>query len=127
MRLYRVILPVGDIDAASRFYEALLGVSGQRVSPGRHYLETGGTILALVDPRADGQNRDARPNQEHVYFSTTELSQARTRAITAEPLDGPTEIRDMPWGERSFYLGDPWGNPLCIVEAGSEFTEGWVG
>jgi histidinol-phosphatase (PHP family) len=33
MQLYRVILPVGDIDAAARFYEAMLGVAGRMVSP----------------------------------------------------------------------------------------------
>ena len=30
----------------------------------------------------------------------------------------------MPWGERSFYLTDPWNNPLCIVEDDSKFTPG---
>jgi hypothetical protein len=24
-----------------------------------------------------------------------------------------------PWGERSFYAEDPWGNPLCFVEEGT--------
>jgi len=28
------------------------------------------------------------------------------------------------WGERSFYASDPWGNPFCIVQAGSEYTGG---
>ncbi len=108
------------------FYETLLNVAGQRVSAGRQYLSAGGVILALVDLRADGQDRDPRPNQEYVYFSTADLAGARARAVTARPSTGPTEIRDMPWGERSFYLTDPWDNPLCIVEEGSEFTTGWV-
>ena len=47
MQLYRVILPVGDIDEAAGFYESLLGVAGRRVSPGRHYLDAGSVILAL--------------------------------------------------------------------------------
>ena len=126
MKLYRVILPVGDIAEAARFYETLLDLAGQRVSPGRHYISAGEVILALVDLRADGQERDPRPNQEHVYFSTSDLVEARARAVTVRPSTGPTEIRDMPWVERSFYLTDPWNNPLCIVEEGSEFTTGWV-
>ena len=129
MRLYRVILPVGDIDAAAQFYETLLDLAGERVSPGRHYLATGEAILALVDPRADGQDRDARPNQEHVYFSTTDLLAARSRAValgTSSSAVEPTPIRRMPWGETSFYLTDPWQNPLCVVEQGTEFTHGWV-
>lgn len=27
-----------------------------------------------------------------------------------------------PWGERSFYAADPWGNPLCFVEDGSIYA-----
>lgn len=126
MKLYRVILPVSDIEAAATFYQTLLDLAGERVSAGRHYLSAGAVILALVDLRADGQNRDPRPNQEHLYFSTEDLAEARARAVTAKPSTGPTEIRDMPWGERSFYLSDPWENPLCIVEEGSEFTSGGV-
>jgi catechol 2,3-dioxygenase-like lactoylglutathione lyase family enzyme len=126
VQLYRVILPVGDIDAAATFYEALLGVAGRRVSPGRHYFDAGSVILALVDPRADGQGRDARPNQEHVYFSTSDLEGARARAVAARPSTGPGEIQRMAWGETSFYLIDPWGNPLAVVAAGTEFREGWV-
>ncbi len=39
MKLYRVILPVGNIDEAENFYSAVLGISGQRISPGRHYFD----------------------------------------------------------------------------------------
>jgi hypothetical protein len=27
-----------------------------------------------------------------------------------------------PWGERSFYAEDSWGNPLCFVEQGTVYT-----
>jgi len=27
-----------------------------------------------------------------------------------------------PWGERSFYAHDPFGNPLCFVDATTIFT-----
>jgi len=126
VQLYRVILPVGDIDAAAEFYETLLGGVGRRVSPGRHYVDAGPVILALVAPRADGQDRDARPNQEHVYFATSDLEGARARAVAAGPSQGPGPIRQMAWGETSFYLVDPWGNPLAVVAEGTEFREGWV-
>lgn len=122
MQLYRVVLPVGDIEAAADFYQDLLDVKGERVSPGRHYVGRN-PILALVDWRADGEDRDARPNQGQCYFSTDDLEAARDRA---ERIASPTPIRTMEWGETSFYLSDPWGNPLCVVLEGSEFTEGWV-
>jgi hypothetical protein len=28
----------------------------------------------------------------------------------------------VPWGERSFYVEDPWKNPLCFVEEGTVYT-----
>ena len=27
-----------------------------------------------------------------------------------------------PWGERSFYVEDPWGNPLCFVDRGTIYA-----
>jgi hypothetical protein len=27
-----------------------------------------------------------------------------------------------PWGERSFYVVDPWGNDLCFCENGTLYT-----
>ena len=49
-RLFRVILPVTDIEEAKKFYELVLGIAGERVSPGRHYFDCGGTVLACYDP-----------------------------------------------------------------------------
>ena len=57
VRLYRVILPVESIERAADFYAELLGLSGERISPGRHYFDCGGTILACYDPVADGDDR----------------------------------------------------------------------
>ncbi len=121
-RLFRVILPVGNVERAQEFYARLLGIDGDRVSGGRHYFDCGGTILALLDPRADGEDRDAHPNPEYVYVAVEDLDGARERAAAAGGHVG--EIAVQPWGERSFYLRDPFGNRLCLVEAGTEFTGG---
>jgi len=32
------------------------------------------------------------------------------------------QIAVRPWGEWSFYLSDPFGNPLCFVDAATLFT-----
>jgi uncharacterized glyoxalase superfamily protein PhnB len=32
------------------------------------------------------------------------------------------QIANRPWGERSFYLRDPFGNPLCFVDETTVFT-----
>jgi hypothetical protein len=31
------------------------------------------------------------------------------------------KISVRPWGERSFYADDAWGNPLCFVENGTVY------
>jgi predicted enzyme related to lactoylglutathione lyase len=122
MKLFRVIVPVTDIDRAAAYYEALLDRQGRRVSSGRHYLDCEGTILALYSPREDGDSFDPRPNQEHLYFAVDDLSAAhrRARQLEAGPVDEAPATR--PWGERSFYLRDPFGNPLCMVHRPTMFT-----
>lgn len=129
-RLYRVVLPVNDLDAAVSFYAALLEQPGMRVSGGRHYFSCGGVILAIYDPRGDGDDRTPRPNFDHVYFAVDDLEGVFARAKTTGGLstvmgDGRLpmgEIARRPWGERSFYMNDPFGNPICFVDAASLFT-----
>jgi catechol 2,3-dioxygenase-like lactoylglutathione lyase family enzyme len=130
-RLYRVVLPVDNLDAAASFYAALLEQPGMRVSSGRHYFSCGGVILAIYDPRADGDNnRTPRPNFDHVYFAVDNLEAVFARAQQVGGLSTVTgdgrlpmgEIARRPWGERSFYMHDPFGNPICFVDAASLFT-----
>jgi len=122
MKLFRVILPVTHIALAERFYSQLLGIPGKRVSPGRHYFDCGGVILACFDPRADGDGFDLPANPEHVYFAVDDLEAQFARAEAsgcAMPADG---IKTRPWGERSFYARDPFGNRLCFVDQVTMFT-----
>jgi len=123
-KLFRVILPVTDIERAAAFYAAVLGTPGERISRGRHYFDCGGTILACLDPRADGEGRDARPNPQHVYFAVDDLEMTlnRARAAGCTKLDDRIETR--PWGEWSFYAEDPFGNPVCFVDKRTVFAGG---
>jgi uncharacterized glyoxalase superfamily protein PhnB len=121
-RLYRVIIEVGDVERAAAFYGRLLEDSGRRVSPGRHYFDCGGTILACYDPRADGDPFDARPNPDHVYFAVADLEAAFARARNAGCRELEPQIETRPWGERSFYARDPFGNPICFVDERTVFT-----
>ena len=73
MRLYRVIVPVGDIEAAAAWYGNLLGMPGERVSGGRHYFDCGGTILACFDPKADGDDLELGPLPDYIYLSVDDL------------------------------------------------------
>jgi catechol 2,3-dioxygenase-like lactoylglutathione lyase family enzyme len=117
-----VILPVSDINRAAAFYSRLLALPGRRVSPGRHYFDCGGTILACYDPRADGDSFDARPNLGYVYFAVVDLEATFARAKTAGCSSLDDSIRTQPWGERSFYAQDPFGNPICFVDEATLFT-----
>jgi uncharacterized glyoxalase superfamily protein PhnB len=121
VRLFRVIVQVGDIEHAARFYGELLQMPGERVSRGRHYFDCGGTILACFDPRADGNDHDATPNPDHVYLAVDDLEAAHDRARGAGCRRLDERIQTWPWGERSFYLRDPFGNPLCMVDAATVF------
>jgi catechol 2,3-dioxygenase-like lactoylglutathione lyase family enzyme len=129
--LYRVLLPVSNIDAAETFYTAILGSTGRRVSPGRHYFDCEGTILACFDPSADGDGYSAKPNPEALYFAVSDLpavyrSCEEAGAVFPQgspPGVGPLgEIAKRPWGEESFYVRDPFGNQLCFVDRTSAFT-----
>lgn len=120
--LYRVILPVTDIAEAERFYSRLFAMPGERVSPGRHYFKCGGTILACYDPQADGDPEEARPNFGHLYFAVADLEAMHARAKEAGCSQLDDKIETWPWGERSFYAVDPFGNPLCFVDEKTLFT-----
>jgi uncharacterized glyoxalase superfamily protein PhnB len=125
MKLYRVILPVRDIAKAAEIYERLLQAPGMRVSPGRHYFDCGGTILACYDPVADGDGEQGgwrhHPSQ-YFYFAVADLEAAlqRAREVGCEIVDGG--IQRMPWGERMFWARDPFGNPISFVDERSVFT-----
>jgi catechol 2,3-dioxygenase-like lactoylglutathione lyase family enzyme len=127
-------MPVTDLEEAARFYRTLLDQDGHRISPGRHYFGCGGVILALYNPRADGDSAEPRPNFEHVYFAVSDLEDSYRRAELAGGLstkigDGNLpmgKIARRPWGERSFYMRDPSGNPLCFVDEATTFTVGLV-
>ena len=125
-RLFRFIIPASDIEDATIFYSAILEQPGKRVSPGRHYFGCGNAILACVDPRADGDAWDAKPNPDHVYLAVDDLDACYNR-VSGRPNGAilrPIETRS--WGERSFYCTDPFGNKLCFVDESTTFTSGLI-
>ena len=127
-RVFRVILPVSDIEEAASFYARVLEMPGTRVSGGRHYFDCAGTILACYDALADGDAGPVGPNPEHVYFSVDDLEAAHARAEQAGCRER-TAIELRPWGERSFYARDPFENPICFVDSRTLFTGArtWAG
>lgn len=125
--MYRGILHVSDLEKASDFYSKLLGATGRNIRGGRHYFDCGPVILALLNPTLGGIK--ATPSADNVYFSVTDLEPVHARAsamkaLSPEDVHGEPagEIVERPWGERSFYVVDPWGNQLCFVDAKTVFT-----
>jgi predicted enzyme related to lactoylglutathione lyase len=80
--LYRVILPVSDIDVAARFYGHVFQDEGERVSPRRHYFDCNGGILACYSPTADGDDLGkgwSFHENQYLYFSVPDLQVVRNR------------------------------------------------
>lgn len=126
-RLFRVLLEVSDMASAVTFYSALLAVPGRPIFGGRHYFDCGEVILGFVD--VSPADRKPRPTPQHLYFAVTDLEEVYGRAaqlgcLSSEGVhDGSGgQIAVRPWGERSFYAEDPFGNLLCFVDAETLFT-----
>jgi len=120
--LFRVFIPVKDFDAANTFYEQLLGFEGNVIHRGRVYFQCGSVIVAVIE-------NSGTPIGDHLYFSVPNLDAVFTRAKDLDCLEKGDlhgseggEINVRPWGERSFYVRDPWGNGLCFVDETTLFT-----
>jgi catechol 2,3-dioxygenase-like lactoylglutathione lyase family enzyme len=125
--LYRIVLQVSDLDRAANFYTELLGIEGRRIRGARHYFDCGPVILALIDVMTGGE--EASPSPDNIYFSVNDLEAVFERARNLDCLseadvhgDPAGEIVTRPWGERSFYVKDPFGNPMCFVDSKTLFT-----
>lgn len=131
VRLFRIIVPVTDIQQAHRFYSGILGISGSLVSPGRRYFNCGDVILACYDAQADGDDKRPLPLSEPLYFSVPDLDEAYQRCLQHGALfsdEAPADVGPLgqiawrPWGEQSFYVSDPFGNALCFVSRETALT-----
>jgi predicted enzyme related to lactoylglutathione lyase len=127
-KLFRIILQVDDLDKAAAFYAKLLDDPGRRIPrASRHYIDCGPVILALVDVKAGGE--EAKPLPDYIYFAVGNLEKVYARAnelgcLSSADVHGASagEMVVRPWGERSFYVADPWGNGLCFVDENTLFT-----
>ena len=125
-QFFRLNVEVGDLDAAVSFYTKLLSVQGRKQPGHRCYFECGPVTLQVLDVSSVSQ---PHPAAKAMYFTVRNLEAAFDRAKELgclsredvhDALGGGIVVR--PWGERSFYAEDPWGNPLCFVEEGTVYT-----
>jgi catechol 2,3-dioxygenase-like lactoylglutathione lyase family enzyme len=126
-QLFRLNIEVGDLPQAQAFYEALLGLTGRAQPGSRFYMNAGGVALQVVDVTKFGAA--PHPAAKALYFSVADLDAVHARAASLKALSTEMvhgvpggDINVKPWGERSFYANDPWGNPLCFVEAGTVYA-----
>lgn len=124
-KLHRVVLPVTHIDRIAAMYAELLESAGERISPGVHYFDCGGPILALYDQIADGvgwphdrgngqqfvQASIRVPELDWVYWRAQELGFERLSDLR----------RDTTYNERSCCFRDPCGNVIEFVEERTAF------
>lgn len=126
-KLFRVMLEVADLNAAFEFYSTLLGIEGRVLRGSRAYFDCGAVILAIVDPTPGGV--EPTPNVGDLYFSVKDLEKVHARARELKCLskeevhdENAGDIVTRPWGERSFYVKDPWNNGLCFVDEKTLYT-----
>jgi len=123
MRLFRLNIEVGSLERAADFYGALLGQEGRPQMGRRVYFDAGGVTLQVV--QADAPQLAAKA----LYFAVADVDAVHARAAELGCLSGELvhgvpagEAMVRPWGEKSFYCDDPWGNPLCFVEEGTIYA-----
>jgi catechol 2,3-dioxygenase-like lactoylglutathione lyase family enzyme len=125
-QFFRLNIEVGDLDAAVSFYTNLLGIQGRKQPGRRSYFACGAVTLQVVDISS---TRTPHPAAKSLYFTVRKLEaifdRAKTlRCLSDDEIHGAPggSILVQPWGERSFYAQDPWGNPLCFIEEGTVYT-----
>lgn len=122
-RLFRLNLEVGDLGPAAHFYGTLLGQTVRIQMGSRFYLNAGGVMLQVVQVPAPHTAAKA------LYFAVADIEEFHRRCaeldcLSTEQVHGMPagELVVRPWGERSFYATDPWGNPLCFVDEGTIYA-----
>jgi predicted enzyme related to lactoylglutathione lyase len=125
-QFFRLNIEVGDLEAAISFYTSLLGIQESKQAGSRCYFKCGPVTLQVLDVSSV---REAHPAAKALYFTVSDLDAAYQRADTLNCVsrenvhDAPAGgIVVRPWGERSFYMEDPWKNPLCFVEEGTVYA-----
>ena len=125
-QFFRLNIEVGDLKSAISFYTNLLMVEGRKQAGSRCYFDCGPVTLQVLDVSSV---RPPHPAAKALYFTVSDLEAACERARVLQCLsredvhDAPGGgIVVRPWGERSFYVEDPWKNPLCFVEEGTVYA-----
>lgn len=116
MGVSRVMVRVGDIEAAAWFYGRVLGIRGDRVSDVEHGFDCGEFVLVCDGSRSDGSVSGGGGGGSRVRVVTDDLNGVRRRLVAELGERGVGPFEDQPTGERAVEAADPWGNRLCFVD-----------
>ena len=126
-KVFRVTLEVADLEYATQLYGDLFGQDGQRHPGARHYFDCGGVIVAILDVSRGGM--PPTPGPKSLFFAVDDVDAVHARADRLGVLapydvhgESAAAVLTRPWGERSFYVVDPWGNDVCFCENGTLYT-----
>ena len=122
-QMFRLNIEVGDLAAAAKLYADLFAQPARPQPGNRIYLNCGPVALQVVGAPSP------QPVPKALYFTVNDLDavHARAKALKIDSNDKVHGVRGgdinvRPWGERSFYADDPWGNTFCFVEAGTVYA-----
>lgn len=126
-KIFRVTFEVANLEEAAAFYAKLLDTPGKRHPGARHYFDCGGVILAVLDVSQGAIKPTPGPKSLYLAVGDVEAVHARAaglKALAPFQVHGQpaSEVTVRPWGEKSFYVTDPWGNELCFVQEGTLYT-----
>ena len=125
-QFFRMTVEVDDLEKAISFYTALLDLQGRKQAGSRCYFGCGPATICVLDVSSA---RTPQPVPKARYFTVQNLEAVFDRAKALKCLavedvhrgqGGGIVVR--PWGERSFYVEDPWKNALCFVEEDTVYT-----
>ena len=123
-KVFRLIIPVDSIDEAVAFYRAFLGQDGERVWSNRHYFHCGDVMITCLEPGSEYGNFRSPTDPRIIYFAVDNLESMQGKLQEAGTGRLCSVIETQPWGERSFYAEDPFGNQLCFVHESTVYTGG---
>lgn len=108
IRLEEIARFCGDVDAAVRFYEALLDEKPQMHQPGEAAVFMLGDVKLFLHKKSETQEPGwPLRDEDHVAFAVDDVDQA-CAALRAQGLTIEVPPRTFYWG-RSAYLRDPEG------------------
>ena len=114
-----VMLPVEDVDRATKFYEEKLGLEygGVNLEGSAMFALDGGTTLVLL-PRPGGSRADSTAMSWAVDDVGKEVKELKNRGVVFEDYDLPEfktvdHVATMGGFQSAWFL-DPDGNVLCV-------------